>query len=144
MPKPALLMKRLFINILPALLLFVFLFSCNKNQDAVATTNGDLKINLTTPGAVPNINDYEIIISEPTGRVLLDTIALPNTSIVASLKTNASLVDITNVYYDLFANTYYVVTYKAVNPSTWTSIYSGSYHAPVGGSPSNVPAEMFF
>jgi hypothetical protein len=144
MPKPALLMKRLFINILPALLLFVFLFSCNKNQDAVVTTIGDLKINLTTPGAVPNINDYEIIISEPTGRVLLDTIALPNTSIVASLKTNASLVDITNVYYDLFANTYYVVTYKAVNPSTWTSIYSGSYHAPVGGSPSNVPAEMFF
>jgi hypothetical protein len=144
MPKLALLMKSLFIDILSALLLLIFLFSCNKSQDTIATTVGDLKINLITPNASPGINNYETIISEPAGKILLDTISPPNTDIVATLKTNATLVDITNVYFDSYGITYNVVTYKAVDPSTWTSIYSGSYHAPVGGSPSNVPAEMFF
>jgi hypothetical protein len=137
-------MKSLFINILFVLLLFIFLFSCNKSQDTIATTVGNLKINLTTPTTAPGVSNYEIIISESAGKILLDTISPPNTDIVASLKTNANLVDITNVYFDSYANSYNVVTYKAVDPSTWTSIYSGSYHAPVGGSPSNVPAEMFF
>ena len=137
-------MKRFFSNILSVLLLFIWLISCNKSQDTIPTNLGNLKINLTTPSAAAGINNYEVIISEPAGKILLDTITPPNTEIVASLSTNAKLVEITNVYFDIYAATYNVVTYKAVDPSTWTSIYSGSYHAPVGGSVSNVPAEMFF
>jgi hypothetical protein len=80
---------------------------------------------LTTTGA-------EVIISESDGTVLLDTLSPFNGPLVATLKTNQSLVDFTYINYDSGGNDYYVMTYKAVNPSLWSSLEPGQYWAPIG------------
>lgn len=69
----------------------------------------------------------ELIVSETGGNVLLDTIAAANSTLSATIHTNDALVDLTAiVYYNSF-NDYNIVTYKAVNPSTWTSPYQLIY-----------------
>lgn len=73
-----------------------------------------------------------MIISETGGKILLDTIAPFNTGIVASLKTNQASVDVTTVYYSSSASTYYVNTYKEVNPSKWVLAINGTFYAPLG------------
>lgn len=121
---------------LPLLILLAFLSSCHKDGSSKpptttvppndSTTIGTMKINLALPSYVTN---SELIISETTGKVLLDTLAPSGATIVATLQTNATLVDLTYVgFQQIDSNRYSVSTYKAVNPSTWTSLTgSGIY-----------------
>lgn len=70
-------------------------------------------------------NNHELVISEITGRVLLDTVAAPYTHISDTLNTRSSLVDITviNTMYGAFE----VTTFRAVDPTSWTGAYLSNY-----------------
>ena len=73
-------------------------------------------------------DSFELIISEPAGKVLLDTMARIKSPVIAALKTNATLVDVTyildNGSSSPGAPRYNVNVYKGVNPSTWVNLTS--------------------
>jgi hypothetical protein len=113
--------------------------------DTIAS--GTLKINLVISGPESYVNwvaRYEVIISEPSGKVLLDTVMAPGTKLTTSLSTNATLVDLTNVYYDSSVSQYTAVTYKGVNPSGWVNNFSRSYIAPLINNYDTVHAVMAY
>ena len=106
-----------------------------------STSTGTLNIHLlnTTNYWQDTGNIYvELIISEPGGKVLLDTVTLKGTPITASLHTNATKVDLTSVCYESFFKFYQAVTFKDVNPSDWTNDNLLSYQAPVGIRPATM------
>ena len=105
---------------------------------ADSTIEGAIKLNLISsepymPDSVRT--NVELIISEPGGKVLLDTITPANTHITASLSTNATTVNLTNIYYDAAEKVYVAKTYLGVNPSGWAGDYSLSYYNPYGPRP---------
>lgn len=71
-----------------------------------------------------NLDRWELIINEPSGKVLLDSVALANTNISAQVHTDALLVDVTFIYYSGVSNNYSTYTYLNVNPRTWTGMPS--------------------
>jgi hypothetical protein len=81
-----------------------------------------MNINLST--STPN---EEIIITETGGKVLLDTMSPYPNALVATLKTNQTLVDYSLVYYDTVNTKYVIKTCKGVNPSKWLSADAQSY-----------------
>ena len=108
------------------------LLSCKKNNPSLpstsdSTTTHTLKIDFPV-GAQDTTT--EIIISENTGKLLLDTIMPFNAVLNMSLPTNATLFDFTVVFYSTDTKTYDVATYKAVNPSTWGAIFPSTYTIP--------------
>jgi hypothetical protein len=136
--------------VLPILILCVLCFvACHKDPVKPATppptdstTIGTLKINLISGEGVFTDSvktNVELIISEPGGKVLLDTITPVNTHIIASLSTNATLVDLTSVFYFDSQQSYFVTTYKGVNPSAWSTdcftSYTYSYYYSDGPQP---------
>ena len=69
---------------------------------------------------------YELIISEPGGTVLLDTLAMGTIPVVAALKTNDTLVDITTILPQ--GGAYFTITvFKSVNASTITGLPGYDY-----------------
>jgi hypothetical protein len=150
-------MKRRLIATLPVMALLCFtLPACHKdnnNPPAIAVppadtiANGKLKIDLSINGPQANWNftkQYELIFSEPAGKVLLDTIMQPGMQLNTTLSTNATLIDLTNVYYDTVATKYTVVTYKGVNPSGWINNLNRSYIAPTINNYDTVQAYMYY
>jgi hypothetical protein len=119
-------------------IIVLVLGSCKKHNDQPATpsspvdttktpTLGTLTINLNYPAGGDTLQrKYELIITEADGKLLLDTLSTLNVPIKASLPTNAKLFDVTTVYWTR-DSIYDVVTYKAVNPTTWVSAIGGSY-----------------
>jgi len=87
-----------------------------------------VSINLAYPlqGAAAGTN-YELIITEPGGRKLLDTIAEVNASISARLVTDSKLVDLTTILYDASSDTYKAITYKSIDPSYLKSSVALNY-----------------
>jgi hypothetical protein len=139
---------------LPLLILLTFLSSCNKNSSSKpptttvppndSTTIGTMKINLALPSGL-NIANSELIISETSGKVLLDTVAAQGTTIVATLRTNAILVDLTYVaFQQIDSNRYSINTYKAVNPSSWTSLNGVSLTRPVTNTGNPAGASVLY
>jgi hypothetical protein len=64
--------------------------------------------------------------------VLLDTVVASGATIVATLQTNATPVDLTYVgFQQIDSNRHTVNTYKAVNPSTWTSLNGAGIYKPL-------------
>jgi hypothetical protein len=142
-------------TIIPFLALSLFsMLACHKNQVGTQTTTSDsttttgtLKINLITGGqfeAAYAPGTCELIISEPAGKVLLDTVVTPYTTINASLRTNDTLVDVTNIFYDSYQGNYIATTYKAVNPTAWANDYNLSYFAPTARLSSSTTAAMVY
>jgi hypothetical protein len=103
-------------------------FSCKKDYDSPAPP-------VTPPDAIKHIStiylasatqisydslkNFELIISEPGGKVLLDTVAALNTQLNADLKTGKNTLDMTVVVYDASAHYYRVIAEKSVDPSAW-------------------------
>jgi hypothetical protein len=88
------------------------------------TVNINLKSNL--PYDSSNAN-FELIISEPGGKVLLDTIAPANAPVKAALKTNARLFNLSVIDYQPRDTCFFVDSYNGVNPSDWVMTGPGSY-----------------
>src|ERR1700722_8365510 len=101
------------------------LLACHKDSSKPpapptdSTTTGTLKINLAVS------ENSELIISEPGGIVLLDTIPPSNINLNMSLKTNATLVDFTSITAGI--GQYFITTFKAANPTTWTNTHISDY-----------------
>ncbi|HMH20958.1 MAG TPA: hypothetical protein VK563_04245 [Puia sp.] len=121
------------ISAVTALLLFSFIFSCKKNDGNPAPTPtppvppvlGTMNINLAA-------GDEEVIFSEAGGKVLLDTLPPFHNHLVATLRTDQALVDVTVIGYDSLGKNYVLTTLKGVNPSIWSTLGFGGYDAPVG------------
>ena len=104
------------------------LLACHKDSSKPPTpptdstiTTGSLKINLAVS------ENSELIISEPGGTVLLDTIPPSNINLSMSLKTNATLVDFTSITTGI--GQYFITTFKAADPTTWTNTFITQYLA---------------
>ncbi len=79
----------------------------------------------------------ELIISEPGGSILLDSIYGFNTPIIATIYTPATVVDVTTVFYSPTFDYYQVLVDKSVQPWKWTG-FPGQGTFPV--LPPGVPA----
>ena len=118
-------MKKLVTLVLSVCLLS--LLACHKDSSRPptpptdSTTTGSLKINLAVS------ENSELIISEPGGKILLDTIPPSNINLSISLKTNATLVDFTSITAGI--GQYFITTFKAANPTTWTNTFITQYLA---------------
>ena len=121
--------------------------ACKKSDNPVPTTPPNTPPPDTTkPLATMNINltygggpgYFELVISETGGKVLLDTVPPYNGNIVAALKTNQTLVDVTYITYDSSSKRYVINTNKGVNPSNWTSLFGGGILPSFGNLSSSV------
>ena len=61
---------------------------------------------------------FEVIISEPGGHILLDTVTTSNGPLVTTLTSPDSLIDVTTITKDT-SGYYAVYAYKGANPSGW-------------------------
>jgi hypothetical protein len=120
-------MRPQILTLLSALILSFSFSSCSKTNSSPSTTPspvvGTMNINVSYPAQGPQ---FELIISEPGGTVLLDTLAPTNTPIIAALKTNSTVVDLTTVL-SQGGNFFSVNTFKSINASTLTGLTPGSY-----------------
>jgi hypothetical protein len=127
------------------------LFSCHKDNSHPGTnpptdstkTTGSMKISLSIPPDTTS-NDIEVIISELQGNILLDTLAAPNTILNASMSTKATLVDVS--FISAFQNQgarYSVITYRGINPSSWTGPFRGSSIVNLLAKTTS-PAELYY
>ena len=79
---------------------------------------------------------WELIINEPSGKLLLDTVANENTAIKATLHSSSQLVNFTLVeYLSSFGTRYTITTYRNVDPRTWKGLPSQSFLGPVNADP---------
>jgi hypothetical protein len=107
--------------------------ACSKSPSPAAPinpTNPVTPTNPTTPASVTMNVDlipyqpvaatftFELIIAEPGGQVLLDTVTTTNSPIIAKIQSADSLVNVTTIIKD---STGYLSAfgYRGVNPSTW-------------------------
>jgi hypothetical protein len=117
-------------RLLLSFLVIILCLSCNRtlNKPNVPPANG-LTINLTYPEGNPVYGkQIELIISEPGGAILLDSLIPVNTPLKATLHTTQKLVDVTTVVNDSSAGQIYVTTWKAVDPTQWTTPYPNGYN----------------
>ena len=119
------------------LLLFVTLYSCRKDSSTpplsdLNLTNRDITVNLTYTDNFDSLHkdQWELIISEAAGKVLLDTVAPVNTALRANLHLNVYEVNVTSVFYNAALNRYNVTTYRNVNPQAWTALPSPYLNIP--------------
>jgi hypothetical protein len=125
--------------VLSVSLFTAILFSaCSKDQTVAPVTTPPPKTDPVLPVKTINLNvtyptqtatgTFELIVSEPSGKVLLDSIAAVNTPVITSVQTSASLVDFTYILDQGNVSSpytrYLVYVYKGVNPSNWTKLNS--------------------
>ena len=123
------------------LLLTAFILSCKKDHPATTAhvQLDSLHINLNFPSSQIGLNQdplkaYELIISEAGGKVLLDSIMRYNTPILAWIKTNQTLLDITTVRAWASTNSFLIHSYKAIDLTAWVNIPGNdSVQFPSGG-----------
>ena len=131
------------------ILLSVCLLACHKDSSKPSpgssqTPLGTININLTYPyPASPVPPSFELNISEPGGKVLLDDIFQVNSYIHAGLATNAKVVDVTVIMGDA-ASGFLVRVFKGVDPSKWTDVIPGSYRIPYRSSYPNTTAAHLY
>ena len=112
-------------------IVFVLTLSCNRSMNHPSPTppTGGIAINLTYPESNPAYGkQIELIINEPGGAILMDSMIAVNTPVVTTLHTTQKLVDITTVVNDSSAGQIYVTTWAAVDPTGWTTAYPNGYN----------------
>lgn len=143
---------RIFLT-LPVAALCLALASCSKSGSQPnnpptdsTTTTGTMNINCTLP--VTGMQT-ELVLSEPGGKILLDTVTTNAGPMIAALKTNDTLLDITLVV-QASAHRFFASVYKSINPSRLTSLIMYSFEQVYTPAPStsstivyyNVPAAL--
>lgn len=117
-----------------SLLLFT-IAACQKSsapaQPSRPTTASADSLKLNFSIDYPQDVTIELLLTEPSGKLLLDTIvnfaANTTTKFTAGAATIATRFDFTTVILVSGTSTYNVVTYKGVNPATWNTIYPDDY-----------------
>jgi len=127
------------------LLVVAFSVSCNRGMNHPSPTpTGGIAINLTYPESNPAYGkQIELIINEPGGAILMDSMISVNTPIVTTLHTTQKLVDITTVVNDSSAGQIYVTTWAAVDPTAWTTAYPNGYNI-TDHNTSGSTAELYY
>jgi hypothetical protein len=122
------------------IVLTLFVISCSKHNDSPSNGGGtgtDSTTKSTTPEDSITVNldyeaalspNFELIISEPGGKVLLDTLAAFNTSIKATLHTTQPLLDLTTIR-KISDTNMTIYTYKGVSPAQWNNLELSTYYA---------------
>lgn len=115
-------------TITPAVVFFLLsagLFSCTKDHGPkpIPPVSGNLTLDLSYPDSSKTLSNYELIINEPGGKIVLDTQMAFNTTLSTTLSSDAPLVDLTTITYNQgYQNPYFVTSYRGVNPRTWSSL----------------------
>ncbi|MEJ8804312.1 hypothetical protein [Pontibacter sp. H249] len=120
-------MSSMRIKLLASFLLISILLGCDSEQE-------------TTPAPIPEpektfnfsfrydtqseeANDFELILSNTDGKVLLDTLIAFNTNHSLRLKSGDTKYNLTTVIFDPVIDTYWIKTYIKVNPDKWNLQY---------------------
>ncbi|HEY6899698.1 MAG TPA: hypothetical protein VI233_03610, partial [Puia sp.] len=119
----------------------VLVLSCKKNDDPPAPPPAP-----PAPGPTMNIDlagfYMEVIITEPNGKVLLDTTGTNvNGRLVATLHTALTSLDVT--FIDSVGAVVSAWTDRGVDPSKWTSLLSADY-GPIVQNPPYTPALVVY
>jgi len=120
----------------------LFAFSCHRS---VTTPAGKyLKIKVLFPfQSSAYQSEFELIISEPGGAVLLDTEEPFNSTIVANLHTDDTLVDVSTIVNDIVTHQYLAYTYRAVNVSEFSTVVPGNSLITLPNSQGQ-PAQIYY
>jgi hypothetical protein len=129
------------------LIVYALCLSCKKNQPAPhpPIVLDSFQISLNFPYSqyglsIDPLKQYELIISETGGRVVLDTVTPYNTPVIVWLKTNQKLLDVTTVRKWATTNDYLVHSYKAIDLTGWVNIpENDSVQLPTGGTAAPAP-----
>ncbi|HXD77582.1 MAG TPA: MmcQ/YjbR family DNA-binding protein [Puia sp.] len=120
-------------------------FSCSRSGPVTLpppTQNGSMTVNLTCPRQAPTYqNQFELILSETSGKILLDDLTQVNTVINATLQTADTLINVTSIFYDSVYHKFDCRTYKAVNPTRWATSVNGIVQLDItrtGGQPATI------
>jgi hypothetical protein len=134
------------------LTLTLFVLSCKKNEAPPANGGSTGSTgNTTTPtdSIVVNLNYqisisriYEVIISEPGGKILLDTQTVSNTPVKATLHTGQPLLDLTLIN-KISDSNLSIYTYTGVNPANWHNLVLSMYYDN-GSEGNNTPATITY
>jgi len=133
------------------LVLTFFVLSCKKNNappsnggspGKTTTLTDSIVVSLVFQTAATEPYDYELIISEPGGKVLLDTQSAFNTTVNATLYTAQPLLDLTTIrkLTDSFMTVY---TYKGVSPAQWHSLQLYMFYS-AGNEGNTTPATITY
>jgi hypothetical protein len=144
-------------HLIPLILVLAGVVACSKPKDsnslptspnqpdtAKSTTPAKpadslLSIHLINPDSSGQWGaNFELIISEAGGKVLLDTIATFNTNIAATLKTIQPRVNVTTILHYTQGNNYTVYVRRAVKPALWTNLASPIVNPLPNSFPSNL------
>jgi len=104
--------------------LFLLSQSCSKNnppQKPIRTDSLNLSVTYADTSRNPPPN-FELLVQEPGGKLLLDTLAPVNTPVVATLRTSDMLVNVTTVYRGTNDTVFRVISYLGVDPSSWQTL----------------------
>jgi hypothetical protein len=127
------------------LILVTLSLSCNRTMNhPPPIPPNSIAINLTYPESNPAYGkQIELIINEPNGAILMDSMIPVNTPIVTTLHTTGKLVDVTTVVNDSSAAQIFVTTWKAVDPTGWTTAYPNGYNIQNDNTTSS-PASIYY
>ncbi len=124
-------MKKYFFR---TLFLFCVLSSCQKHPDSIERVSEEQKFNLNLSYTQndPDVNSFELIISDSAGNVLLDTIGEVKTRIITELKAKTKLVNVTVIARQDMPLHYIIRTFMGVNPEKWDLITNDiNYSSPI-------------
>lgn len=119
-------MKKTNPRILTLCLLFACLSSCSKHDHSAPPSTGSLVVDLSYPDSSKSLGNFELIVNEPDGKILLDTEMAVNTNLTTTLRTNDTLLDLTTI--TRVSGQYFVNSYRGVNPSHWTSLAPPAFY----------------
>ncbi len=117
-------MKKTFPLCLWRCMLAMGLIACHKDHNTPIPPTppvlGRMNINTSYLDYTGTFTNFELIVSEPGGRLLLDTVVPVNTQLTTTLSTDATLVNATTVVYNPAYSQYDVYNYRGVDPSSWS------------------------
>lgn len=111
------------IKLLTSVLLIGTLLGCDSDQETTpAPTPEPLKtfnFSFRYDTHSDEVKDFELILSNTDGEVLLDTLIAFNTNHSLRLKSGDTKYNLTTVIFDQLIDTYWMKTYIKVNPDKW-------------------------
>lgn len=103
------------------LLLVTTLFGCDEeNTPMPDQTISDFNFSFRYDPVQENVKEYELLVSQKDGKVLLDTLIATRTKHALKVKSNDSKLNVTLITLDeANKNRYAIRTYTQVNPDNW-------------------------